>query len=109
MGEPELELELESPEPKKKDPYFKLFQWVCEHNPSQVLRYCRHAKDAEPLWYHSTDRITAEMLDHPLFKKRFTCQQCGQPRLFELQLMPQLFHFVPQLACVDWATIVIYT
>lgn len=37
------------------------------------------------------------------------CERCGKPMVFEMQIMPQMFVFVEELAYVDWDTIAIYT
>ena len=37
------------------------------------------------------------------------CAKCGAPRLFEFQIMPQIFDVLQELLLVDWNTIVVYT
>ncbi|RHY51258.1 hypothetical protein DYB30_005700 [Aphanomyces astaci] len=81
----------------------------------QVLRYCRwNIEQDAVLWVHSTDRPT----DVPV------CAGCGEPRLFEFQVMPQLLYHlklsgedsIESLAAtnagkheLDWGTLVVYT
>jgi hypothetical protein len=37
------------------------------------------------------------------------CPRCGSQRIFEFQIMPQLFDILKELMLVDWSTIAIYT
>ena len=37
------------------------------------------------------------------------CPRCGNERMFEMQIMPQIFFKLPDLVNVDWDTIVIHT
>ncbi len=86
---------------KHKDHYFGLFQWVSLQTPNQVLRYARHFPGVQPLWYRKEGVVRKEQLAK--------CKNCGGELVFEFQIMPQLFNFVPALAKVDWATIIVYT
>ena len=82
----------------EKDPYFDLFQWVSLQTPQQILRYTRHFPGLEPLWYKKQAKEPGKL-----------CKHCGGEMMFEFQVMPQLFNYVPELANTDWATIVVYT
>ncbi len=86
-------------EAEMEDRYFDLFQWVSMQTPNQVLRYARHFPGIEPLWYKKEGRLMAKP----------KCGHCGGETVFEMQIMPQLFNYVPELAQTDWATIIVYT
>ncbi|KAL6647660.1 hypothetical protein ACP70R_015097 [Stipagrostis hirtigluma subsp. patula] len=70
----------------------------------QVLRYCSDAT-ARPLWAAASGCLAGGAAP--------PCAHCGAPRLYELQLMPQLLHFLRVEARdpdpLDWATVVVYT
>jgi len=55
----------------------------------------------EPMWSTQKNRLPQQ--DVPV------CERCQKPRNFEMQIMPQLFTFVEELAYVDWDTIAVYT
>jgi hypothetical protein len=80
--------------------YYKLFDFVSRSDPEQVLRYVKHrSASQEPLWL-SEKHLPASIPPCPL---------CGGHRLFEFQVMPQIFDQLKELMLVDWNTIVIYT
>jgi len=72
----------------------------------QVLRYSVAAGEgARPLWAAASGALAAGGAP--------ACRRCGAARRFELQLMPQLLHYMgveardPDL--LDWATVAVYT
>ncbi|KAI0226234.1 hypothetical protein L0F63_003966, partial [Massospora cicadina] len=90
------------------DPTFLAFQRRIDYDPSQILRYARTnygRDDAEPLWVSDLGKPSATDI--------LPCQICGQPRAFEMQILPQLLHFLPidhsNPVALDWGTYVIYT
>lgn len=81
------------------------FQARLSRASDQVLRYCR-AVGAKPLW-PSLDGQPKESDIPP-------CLNCGGPRMFEFQLLPQLLYFLgvqneAENDSVDWATIAVYS
>ena len=90
-----------------KDKNFKRFLKVIQCDKRQIIRYHRMEK---PLWV-STDHI-------PIDADIANCEYCGEKRVFEFQIMPQLLNIVKldnnssqnmNEATVDWGTIAIYT
>ncbi|XP_070578925.1 programmed cell death protein 2-like [Ptychodera flava] len=84
----------------EEDVQFKKFRERINHEPEQILRYDR---GGEPLWISS--KHIPKSNDIPL------CQ-CGAPRIFEFQILPQLLNYlhVDSLgASIDWGTLAIYT
>ena len=79
---------------------YKLFEYVTSENREQVLRYCWDNEMA-PLWPSEQNRLDKK--DVP------KCARCGSQRIFEFQIMPQLFDYLEELRLVDWETIVVYT
>lgn len=65
-------------------PEFLNFTQRTGREPRQCLRYCFEA-GARPLWAHRLGRAP-----HPVPN----CPQCGGPRRFEFQVMPQALHFM---------------
>jgi len=84
---------------------YKLFNLICKENPHQILRYLQPAlyrnHPIQPLW--ASDKGILNNKDVP------KCPHCGGQRQFEMQIMPQIFDKIAELALVDWETIVIYT
>ncbi len=81
------------------------FQAHIARAPDQVLRYSR-VVGAKPLWPSVENRVPSSSDIPP-------CSNCGGPRIFELQLMPQLLYFLgvhnaPESDSLDWATIAVY-
>lgn len=73
--------------------------------PDQVLRYCR-AQGAKPLW--------PSLEGQPKQSDITPCFNCGGPRIFEFQLLPQLLYFLQvqnetDNDSLDWATIAVYS
>ncbi|CAO3629618.1 unnamed protein product [Cunninghamella blakesleeana] len=68
--------------PPGVDKQFKKFTERVAFEPSQCLRY---EWDGSPLLYH-------ELSDNKHLEK---CHQCGQPRIFEMQLMPNILSLLP--------------
>lgn len=62
--------------------HYKLFEYVARANPEQVLRYIKQrTPGVEPLWM--SEKGTPEEIPK--------CPRCGSTRLFECQIMPQIF------------------
>lgn len=79
------------------------FQERIARDPEQVLRYCRH-EGAKPLWPMSSGQPSKA--DIP------KCSQCGDPRRFEFQVLPQLLYYFGvknEINSLDWSTIAVYT
>jgi len=80
--------------------HYKLFEYVSRAEPQQVLRYVKHrGSGVEPLWMSDKNQPPS-IPDCPL---------CGAPRLFEFQIMPQIFDQLQELLLVDWNTVCFYT
>lgn len=85
--------------------HWAAFQARISRASDQVLRYCR-APGAKPLW-PSLDGQPEESDIPP-------CCNCGGPRMFEFQLLPQLLYFLgvqneAENDSLDWATIAVYS
>ena len=96
----------------KEDACFREFQRRTRHEPDQVLRFVdveerrQQPRGVQPLWVCESGQL-GEAPPPP-------CDLCGEPRVLEFQVLPQLLHFLeverqPGLADVDWGTIVVYT
>ena len=87
--------------------HWAAFQARLARAPDQVLRYCRDSiKGAKPLW--------PSLQDQPKESDIPPCHNCGGPRMFEFQLLPQLLYFLgvqneTDNDSLDWATIAVYT
>lgn len=68
--------------PRGVDKQFKKFTERVAFEPSQCLRY---EWDGSPLLYH-------ELSDN---KQQERCNQCGQSKIFEMQLMPNILSLLP--------------
>jgi len=80
--------------------HYKLFEYVAKADPDQILRYVKHRSPAiEPLWM--SEKCHPQTIP--------ACPRCGSPRLFEFQIMPQIFDILKELMLVDWSTLVFYT
>ncbi|CAN6196665.1 unnamed protein product [Urochloa humidicola] len=77
------------------------FQARMSADSDQVLRYCAGGR---PLWAAATGSLTGAAP---------ACGRCGAARRYEMQLMPQLLHYlrveVRDPDPLDWATIAVYT
>jgi pre-rRNA-processing protein TSR4 len=82
--------------------HYKLFEYVAKKEPSQVLRYAKpRSPQMDPLWVSEKGIMPLENVPK--------CPRCGSQRLFEVQVMPQIFEQLKELMLVDWATIAVYT
>lgn len=81
----------------KSDKAFNKFKKRIAYQPEQILRY---DKDGEPLWV--SGESTIKKADVP------SCPQCGGPRSFEFQIMPQLLNDLGN-ETIDWGTLAVYT
>jgi pre-rRNA-processing protein TSR4 len=119
-----------------EDDCFGLFEVTVQRSPKQVLRYCRWDDEA-PLWISDAHRpdgspsppfatsipssgLCVGPLGHSPAAAGLSCpppcERCGCSRRFELQVMPQLVHFlVPPGADtaheeeLDFGVIAVYT
>ena len=57
------------------DPIFNTFSNVVNHDPLQIIRYCRD--EILPMWFCSTGMLTA---------KNTKCKNCKDDVIFELQV-----------------------
>lgn len=118
----DIEKETTSTTTVTRDKIFERFQLRTSQEPNQVLRYAPRGECLEPLWFREEKRILDESCEVP------PCPYCGEPRVFEFQVMPQLLYFleekVKQSACgertndvklrymknsIEFGTIVVYT
>lgn len=102
-----------------RDRIFEHFQLRVNEEPRQVLRYAPRDECVSPLWFRKEGRILHQSDIPP-------CDYCGEPRVFEFQVMPQLLYYLQQAMDssemknysakvrfvkdnVDFGTIVVYT
>ncbi|XP_049851181.1 programmed cell death protein 2-like isoform X2 [Schistocerca gregaria] len=93
---------------KLTDPVLVEFQSIVSIEPKQVLRYT-DSKKRGPIWVQTKGQIDPKSVPK--------CELCGSPRIFELQIMPQLVYYLKVEKMVrqshetelDWGTLVIYT
>ncbi|KAJ1647713.1 hypothetical protein IWQ61_010065 [Dispira simplex] len=90
------------------DRAFLEFQHRVAWYPQQVLRYARTEYDrteTQPLYVSDQDKPTVQDIA--------TCVNCGTPRQFELQILPQLLnhlgvdHLTPR--ALDWGSLFVYS
>lgn len=80
--------------------HYKLFEYVSRADPEQVLRYVKQrGSGVEPLWM--SEKNQPKIIPN--------CPICGSKRLFEFQIMPQIFDQLQELMLVDWSTVCFYT
>jgi hypothetical protein len=80
--------------------HYKLFEYVSRADPEQVLRYVKQrGSGVEPLWM--SEKNQPQNIPN--------CPLCGSKRLFEFQIMPQIFDQLQELMLVDWNTVCFYT
>lgn len=89
------EAELENHATCEKDKVFANFRKRVDCNPEQILRYER---GGEPLWIASEPKPEAVP----------DCEQCGGPRQFEFQVMPQLLTVLKENE-LDFGVLLVYT
>ncbi|XP_017786084.1 PREDICTED: programmed cell death protein 2-like [Nicrophorus vespilloides] len=89
------EAELEELATCEKDKVFANFRKRVACNPEQILRYER---GGEPLWVASEPKPEAVP----------DCEQCGGPRQFEFQVMPQLLTVLKENE-LDLGVLLVYT
>ncbi|KAK9764666.1 hypothetical protein K7432_007653 [Basidiobolus ranarum] len=90
------------------DKAFLKFQKKMSQDPDQVIRYARTgygARTEGPLYVSDIDKV--EDADVP------NCAKCGQKKTFEMQVLPQLLHFLKidytNSDSIDWGTLIIYS
>lgn len=99
ISESELEKYTSSCE-KVYDKYFRKFRKECDKEPLQIIRYKR---SGQVLWISDPEITVKEQLTNVP-----KCQQCGEERLFEFQIMPQMLNYLKD-SNVDWGVIAVYT
>lgn len=83
-----------------EDKAFQSFKKRIAAEPEQIVRYKRQG---EPLWIANVkDTIESQLQELP------NCSQCGGPRKFEFQLMPQMLTLLKD-ENLDWGVLAIYT
>ncbi|KAL1398414.1 hypothetical protein pipiens_008991 [Culex pipiens pipiens] len=88
------ESELDNYSGQIEDKHFDKFKKRIEADPDQILRYDRKGA---PLWLSP---VVPESIP--------ACDQCGGPRKFEFQIMPQLLNSLKN-ENIDWGTLAVYT
>ncbi|GAB0090234.1 programmed cell death protein 2 [Sergentomyia squamirostris] len=84
---------------QEEDETFSNFQKIVAREPEQILRYCRKG---QPLLISSTNIPQPDTIPK--------CPMCGDERVFEFQIMPQLLNYLREDGlALDWGTLVIYT
>ncbi|XP_059615629.1 programmed cell death protein 2 [Phlebotomus argentipes] len=84
---------------KEEDEAFSHFQKITAQEPEQILRYCRKGS---PLWITSTNVPAPDAIPK--------CSLCGDERVFEFQIMPQLLNYLRDDGLtLDWGVLAIYT
>ncbi|XP_023172841.1 programmed cell death protein 2 [Drosophila hydei] len=82
------------------DKAFQSFKKRIAAEPEQIVRYKRQG---EPLWIANVkDTIESQLRELP------NCAQCGGPRQFEFQIMPQMLTLLKD-EHLDWGVLAIYT
>lgn len=83
-----------------EDKVFQQFKKIISAEPDQVIRYQR---GGEPLWIANVENTVKSQLEGLP-----SCTQCGGPRQFEFQIMPQM---LVQLSDehLDWGILAVYT
>lgn len=92
-------------ESSREQRHWVAFQAQLTSAPDQVLRYWR-ASGAKALW--------PSLEGQPKVSDIPPCSNCGGPRIFEFQLLPQLLYFLgvqneADTDSLDWATIAVYS
>lgn len=82
------------------DKHFRKFRKECDKASKQIIRYKRNG---EPLWIANIEGTTKEQLSN--IPK---CELCGEQRVFEFQIMPQMLNYLEDRN-IDWGVIAIYT
>ncbi|XP_030368988.1 programmed cell death protein 2 [Scaptodrosophila lebanonensis] len=82
------------------DKTFRIFKMEIAAEPEQIVRYKR---GGTPLWIaNTTGTVDSQLQSVP------NCSQCGGPRQFEFQIMPQTLVILKDDR-LDWGVIAIYT
>lgn len=81
-----------------EDKQFSKFKKRIASNPKQVLRY---QKNGKPLWITDRNGIIED-------NEIPNCENCGNKRIFEFQIMPQLLNYLEH-DNIDWGILAIYT
>uniref|UniRef100_A0A3B5KU47 Programmed cell death protein 2 C-terminal domain-containing protein n=1 Tax=Xiphophorus couchianus TaxID=32473 RepID=A0A3B5KU47_9TELE len=93
----------EKAEARHRDAAFFRFMKAVSLCPQQILRYCRHSK---PLFISKPPSKVSQAVP--------ACGSCGEPRTFELQLMPALVSLLQRTDSspedeLEFGTVLVYT
>uniref|UniRef100_A0A3Q2T1K8 Programmed cell death 2-like n=1 Tax=Fundulus heteroclitus TaxID=8078 RepID=A0A3Q2T1K8_FUNHE len=85
------------------DAVFSRFMKTISVCPQQIIRYCRHRK---PLFISKMPSNNSHVVS--------VCSSCGEPRTFELQLMPALVYLLQRIDSnlakkLEFGTVLVYT
>ncbi|KAM4553111.1 programmed cell death protein 2-like [Fundulus diaphanus] len=85
------------------DAVFSRFMKTISVCPQQIIRYCRHRK---PLFISKMPSNNSQVVS--------VCSSCGEPRTFELQLMPALVYLLQRIDSnsakkLEFGTVLVYT
>lgn len=99
LSESELEKYTKGSE-EVDDKHFSKFRKECDKDPKQIIRYKRNG---EPLWIADTENTVRQQL-----ASIPKCELCGEQRVFEFQIMPQMLNYIEDRH-IDWGVIAIYS
>lgn len=80
------------------DIVFRFFYNIIKENPDQIVRYSRDK--VKPLWYCSNNIMK---------NTKLKCKNCNKEKMFEFQIMPEVFMLYDSLLNHDIGTICVYT
>jgi len=85
--------------------FHKFQKFLNANHHAYAQQICRYARGEKPIWYSSLGAIKLDKVPH--------CEQCGAPRVFEMQLMPHLISFChtskTHKPLIDFGTVVIFS
>mgnify|MGYP000971889775 FL=1 len=84
---------------KREDKDFEKYRVLISTAPSQILRYCR-GEGSLPLFISTQGQPNVNSV-----KK---CEHCGEKRVFEMQITPQVLNAYKELIMLDWGVLLIY-
>lgn len=82
------------------DKYFHKFRKESDKDPKQILRYGRKG---QVLWITDTEKTIQTQLENIP-----NCELCGEQRVFEFQIMPQMINYLKDTN-IDWGILAVYT
>ena len=104
----------------RRDVHFAEFTRATRSDPDQVVRYGRTVDGWRPIWVTDKGRLQlseddASAAGTVVRHEVSPCPRCGEARKVEMQVLPQMLHFMRPAAGasglddVDWATIVLFS